>query len=625
MSNLILHRLVDHVVVRLCLLALTAGLFIAAISCGETESAVPSATPTESLGETATTTPTMSSGGTPTANPTPLSMLSEPELGAAVASVAERIYASDVVVRASLLSTTEGSLRFRAVEYLKGSGPSEFTVSASTDNRNTVWDRREAVLFLSRPPSEGASGSSGSSDSTEFLFTDTTEGYSGELAQGYTVDSRNPVWLPAESGTEGAGGASDARSFIAASASPAGSSQPTISLADLRSTIAWMEGGEGIIGYERCIWASVGYERYYRDWEAYHKRPYERYQESLETSSGASGNTVVFDHGITGQTNYYIPYLTGPDAGFFRAQNIDDDSLSSNGYVERLSPARPLPSGAYRIVAHIQLPYAIPCAFRPDYDGLEYLVTLTAPAGTLHESFFDPVAIGTIIGADASNGVIDPDEFTVSNNDYEIESIVWDEDEDEVVLTLDDHVSLSGYSLDFIELDGSIDTTLNASDATVSETAATWTWSLTSAPWEDGDQLMLRIRDTSTGPTVATPTPVPPTATPTPIPPTATPTPVPPTATSAPGGVLQITVSVDHANPSANQPVNLTAVVQNGVEGVQPTFYWEIGFGSVWVKQGSSSTLRYLGSLGETLAFRATVTYSNGVSLTSEAVSVTWS
>ena len=53
--------------------------------------------------------------------------------------------------------------------------------------------------------------------------------------------------------------------------------------------------------------------------------------------------------------------------------------------------------------------------------------------------------------------------------------------------------------------------------------------------------MMLRIRETSTGPTVVptatptpTPTPVPPTATPTPVPPTATPTPVPPTATPTP-------------------------------------------------------------------------------------------
>ncbi len=127
---------------------------------------------------------------------------------------------------------------------------------------------------------------------------------------------------------------------------------------------------------------------------------------------------------------------------------------------------------------------------------------------------------------------------------------------------------------------------------------------------------------------IATPTPASPTPTsavptwtpvpsPTPAPATATPTPVP-------DGVLHIAVSADNTNPPANQPVNLTATVQNGPENAVPTFYWEISFSGVWAKQGSSSTLRYLGSAGETLGFRATVTYPNGVSLTSDPVSVTW-
>ena len=118
--------------------------------------------------------------------------------------------------------------------------------------------------------------------------------------------------------------------------------------------------------------------------------------------------------------------------------------------------------------------------------------------------------------------------------------------------------------------------------------------------------------------------------TPTPIPATATPTPVPPTATPVPDGVLHIAVSADNSNPSVNQPVNLTATVHNGPDGLQPSFYWEIGIHGAgvpdsWFKHGSNSTLRYLGSAGETVSFRATVTYSNGDSLTSDPVSVTWS
>ena len=421
--------------------------------------------------------------------------------GAAVASVAERIYESHVVVRASLLSTSEGSLRFRAIEYLKGSGHSEFTVSASTIDRDTSWDEREAVLFLLGHSSvfhfiDVASRTYGQTSIVGLCYT-------GDLPHGYTVDSRNPVWLPAEPGAGGASGASDSgSSFITASTSPAGGSQPVISLADLRSTIAWIEGGEGIEGYDPCIRASLELERHFRDWEAYHKRPFsvEWHQELREISSGAAAKTVVFDYQEIILPNYPIPYLTGHDADLFLAQIIDDDELSSNGHYERLSTKRPLPAGVYRFVSHNQLPHQIPCDFRDDYDGREFLISVTAPTGTLHEAFFDPVDLASGgVGASGSSGVIDPDEFTVGGDDYEIESIVWDEDDDEVVLTLDDHVSLSGKTLDFIELDGSIDTSLDVSDATVDQTAATWTWSLTSAPWEDGDLLMLRIREASTG------------------------------------------------------------------------------------------------------------------------------
>ena len=499
MSHRKLPSLFNNTASRLCLLALAFSTLMAVTSCANPESVVP---------------PTAPGGETFAPSPTPLSHTSihQPWDGAATASVAERIYASDVVVRASLLSTSEGSLRFRAVEYLKGSGPSEFTVSASTANRNTLWDNQEAVLFLSEQPSGGASGASGSNASANFQFANTTSwnykqdplfarSYSGELPQGYVVDSRNPVWLPAESGTAGARGASGGgSSFITASASPTGGSQPTISLADLRSTIAWIEGGEGVAGYDECIQASLDFERSYRDQEAYHKEPWVRSQESREISSGAGAGAVVHDYKPHQSTNYDAPYLTGIDAALFRAQNIDGDSLSSNGYYERLATARPLPAGNYRFISRAQLDVDIPCDFRPNYGGLEFLITVTAPTGTLHEAFFDPVTIGTTVGADATNGVIDPDEFTVSSDDYEIESVVWDEDDDEVVLTLDAHVSLSGKTLDFIELDGSFDTSLNVSDATVNQTAATWTWSLTSTPWEGGDTLMLRIREQTAEP-----------------------------------------------------------------------------------------------------------------------------
>ena len=73
-----------------------------------------------------------------------------------VASIEERILLSDVVVRANLVSAANDVLIFDAVEYLRGTGPQQFTVSAKTAGRNTQWDSHEAILFLSDPASDQA-------------------------------------------------------------------------------------------------------------------------------------------------------------------------------------------------------------------------------------------------------------------------------------------------------------------------------------------------------------------------------------------------------------------------------------------------------------------------------------
>ena len=68
--------------------------------------------------------------------------------GAASPSLEKRIHESDAIVRASLSSTDSGELRFGVAEYLKGTGQSEIVVMAETATRNTTWDDREAILFL---------------------------------------------------------------------------------------------------------------------------------------------------------------------------------------------------------------------------------------------------------------------------------------------------------------------------------------------------------------------------------------------------------------------------------------------------------------------------------------------
>ena len=118
--------------------------------------------------------------------------------------------------------------------------------------------------------------------------------------------------------------------------------------------------------------------------------------------------------------------------------------------------ARPLPAGAYRFYWAEQGRLNALCDAMPEEHRTrnEIVVTVTAPTGTLHEAFFDPVTIGTGVGADASNGVIKPVSFTVGGSSTSVTGLKWDNGS--VVLSLSPHSSLAGQKLDFIDLDGSV-------------------------------------------------------------------------------------------------------------------------------------------------------------------------
>ncbi len=419
--------------------------------------------------------------------------------GAATASVAERIYASDVVVRATLLSASDDLLRFRAVEYLRGSGATEFTVSATTANRNTAWDGQEAVLFLALPKSGGGSGSSDSTASL-FEFADTTTwnygeavSYTGALPAGHTIDSRNPVWMPAQSGGAGGTSGSTTSAYITESTSPAGVSQPSISLADLRTKIAWIGGGKGIAGYAECVLKGLKYERHFRDLEVYYQSPIALHLEPVQISSGTSA--IVYDYGgdeFLTEPAYNVFWLSGTDAGLFHSTIIDDDTTASNGYTVRVITARPLPSGVYRFFEHYQAYRHVPCNFRSPHQRMELQVTVTAPTGTVHEAFFDPVTIGNALGADSDNGTLHPVAFSLADASSSIASLGWEKGK--VTLALSPYVSLGGKTLDVIELDGTVSLALAFDDGSVDSTAGTVAWGVDERPWESGDRLMIRIR-----------------------------------------------------------------------------------------------------------------------------------
>ena len=70
------------------------------------------------------------------------------------------------------------------------------------------------------------------------------------------------------------------------------------------------------------------------------------------------------------------------------------------------------------------------------------------PAGTVHEAFFDPVAIGAGVGADGSRGVLQPAAFSVGATGTTIERLVWEANE--IRLELSAAIALADHYLDLI-------------------------------------------------------------------------------------------------------------------------------------------------------------------------------
>ena len=425
-----------------------------------------------------------------------LNQIEEPSFyGAASPSSEKRIHESDVIVRASLLSTYPGELRFRVAEYLKGTGQSEILVLAETATRNTTWDDREAILFLTPSEGQGASGASGAQGAgptPEFVFTDAHYQSPG----GYTIDTLDPAWLPAEATGNGASGASGAPEFITDSEVAEGRSQPTISMTDLRSKIAWMEGGQGIAGYDRCIDAVIGYKQFFRDWEAYNGRQWTPLQATEDLPSGAKQGTVIHAYDRSGAPEYDRSWLTGQDAGLFTSEIVDEDKSALDGYNNVVAVARPLPSGIYRFADHVHGHKFFPCDFVPE-NRLLWSITVVAPTDAIHEAFFDPVTIGNAVGADAASGMLKPKSFPVTEgvNTPTIKKVAWEAGR--AVVEFEPSIPLAGHHVDFIALDGSLSLRLDFDDASesIEGIKRILAWDVCEQPWVNGDLLMLRISE----------------------------------------------------------------------------------------------------------------------------------
>ncbi len=418
---------------------------------------------------------------------------------------------------------------FELVEYLKGSGgdsvrvesPQRHThlteseaLTASQDalsERNATYDDREAVVFLRNSDGGGA-------PARTYYF----ESANREAAfdKTYSITDGYNSWLPA---SEPRAAKADATTNLRADAASrkflanpeSGASDLTeLTLAGLRSRIAAVETmvkkGEGIEGYEDCLGLRFAVETSMRR-ERQINGPYvpKRIEEGPFPSGLPAGGEFM-NLWSTGGGGYSKHWAEGPDADMFSLAIVADNGEAivpdfvktrnqATSYGVSFRVARPLPSGRYEIREQSIAGLGMPCDFSIPELAPTWIFTFESPAGTLHEAFFDPASIGSggdaAVGADASNGVLKPTDFTFGGAGVSLDSIKWQSQT--VEMRMSPHNRLANHYADFIALDGSVSLRLDfdaAAEMGEGDSRAL-SWPVCAQPWRDGDLLMLRISE----------------------------------------------------------------------------------------------------------------------------------
>ena len=442
-------------------------------------------------------------------------------------SLEEKIIRNQVIVRATMTSfssevVVDAEGKYRTVlkfnldvnEYLKGTGPSSIVAvwvdgwpqdtREDSDNwkatilaeRDSQWDDREAVIFLF-----SVTGSFGTLLDTQLQLADhflLSLGDGDFFDDRYSLHSQSDKeWLPAASSASSTG---DDQKFLLDVPPP----MKTITLGDLKSKIAEvaaeLNGGDGSEEYRECVLNKYRYIRNQRNWPEERGNPYGVWDLDYTVVSGQPAGMVLDQQEAYGgyPDNKIVFSLEGEDSDLFDIAEGDSTASDRDGdgkydeikYDVMVRLARPLPAGVYTFDLEDARSYYAPCNF---VISNEWTVTAVAPEGVLHEALFDPVTDGSAVAADNSNGVLKPASFTDAGATTTIERIEWEAET--VKLKLTPHNALVGRVVDFIELDGTVSLSLIVDDATVDAVNNTLSWTVASQPWEDGDQLMVRIRD----------------------------------------------------------------------------------------------------------------------------------
>ena len=469
-------------------------------------------------------------------------------------SLEERIAKYPTVVKARMTSESievvAGAARlqgkyFAAVkfdlavsEYLNGTGADSITAIWGGDDfdnrqeaedalpdirarRDTQWDNREAVFFLQDVPVNLIPTLQG--DNHYFLASGSGFSY----RDNYSLSSKyHKLWLPAAAAATGATGqsgtAGDGQEFLLAvptgpvgAAGASGASTPagsTITLGALKQRIAAvtaeLNAGDGSEEYKDCVRFKYRFERQDRYFIAQGEgRRVEPMYPTHEFDSAQPAGATIYEDQVAGAESSEKRsklWFDGRDADLFNVVTGDLVPVrSAFTFTQSVVSARPIPAGEYRANNNfLRFPF-IPCNHVFTY---EMTMTVTAPEGTVHEAFFDPVVIGAAVGADGSRGVLKPASFAIEGvGTTDIKRIRWESAR--VEMQIDPPGRPTGHHIDFIALDGTVVLRLDFDDAVdVVEEGRTraLTWGVCERPWNDGDLLMLRISESPPGLTGAT-------------------------------------------------------------------------------------------------------------------------
>ena len=389
----------------------------------------------------------------------------------------ERIVRAEIIARVTLRSHEVVGARFPgsnkylpaikftfvALEYLKGSGGGELVTYAYGDHesfalerdtaqealdkwgswisgyRDGRWDDRQAIIFLRQPVADGPY--------VIGFLGEYRDSFSGRrVVRRVTVaDEVNQAWLPdAAPAGEDAG-----ERFLL-------EDTQTISKSSLQASIAAAEAelaANDTNSYRNCLLTKYEAIRTIR----YNNSRGVQATSNYELDSGLPADTRVGSHRFYDDTATREWY-----------EGRDKDLFTPRQGVMHTN--RPLPAGEYRFY-HNDTEPGQDCGYSEEQrtEILE-IVTVTAPDGTLAESFFDPYASSTAIIGTTTVGTMS-----------------WESGRVEAMLIPDvtDHV------LDFIALDGTVSLSLDMADAT--EDSGNLRWAIASQPWSAGDELMLRI------------------------------------------------------------------------------------------------------------------------------------